>query len=323
MKYIIYGAGAVGGSIGARLHLAGLDVTLIARGKHLEALRDKGLRYRNPSMDKLLPIDVAAHPCELALTPDTVVFMTMKSQHMNDALNDLAACGQPDLHVICCQNGVANEPLSLRRFRNTYGMVVFLPATHINPGEVIHYAQDSGGLLDTGRYPHGLDAAITQVATDLTIAGFSAYATGHCMRLKYAKLLQNLGNALQAIAPAGPQSKAIMKVLRDEALAAYDAAGIDCASQAETRERFSQVAMGEVPGITRSGGSSWQSMSRGTGDIEADYLNGEISYLGRMHGVPTPANDLMTQLANEAARLRRPPGSMALEDLAAMLTMLE
>jgi 2-dehydropantoate 2-reductase len=69
----------------------------------------------------------------------------------------------------------------------------------------------------------------------------------------------------------------------------------------------------------RGGGSSWQSLARGTGQIETDHLNGEIVLLGRLHGVPTPANALIQRLANDAAKDHRPPGSMTAADVLAML----
>ncbi|NUT26811.1 MAG: ketopantoate reductase family protein, partial [Streptomyces sp.] len=65
----------------------------------------------------------------------------------------------------------------------------------------------------------------------------------------------------------------------------------------------------------RGGGSSWQSLTRGTGTIEADYLNGEIALLGRLHGVPTPLNELLQHLANTFARERREAGSMPVGEL--------
>ena len=58
-----------------------------------------------------------------------------------------------------------------------------------------------------------------------------------------------------------------------------------------------------------AGGSSWQSLRRGTRAIETDYLNGEIVLLGRMHGVPTPANDLMQRLARELVVTQDAPGA--------------
>jgi 2-dehydropantoate 2-reductase len=68
-------------------------------------------------------------------------------------------------------------------------------------------------------------------------------------------------------------------------------------------------------GAPRGGGSSWQSLTRGTGTIEADHLNGEIVLLGRLHGVPTPLNELLQHLANTFARERRPAGSMPVAEL--------
>ena len=77
--------------------------------------------------------------------------------------------------------------------------------------------------------------------------------------------------------------------------------------------------MGSVGGLDRPGGSSWQSLARRAPTIEADYLNGEIGLLGRLHGIPTPVNDLLQQLANRAARAGQPPGSMTLEELEALV----
>ena len=74
-----------------------------------------------------------------------------------------------------------------------------------------------------------------------------------------------------------------------------------------------------MPGHERQGGSSWQSLARGLGSIETDYLTGEIVLLGRLHRVPTPVNDLLQRLANRMAAEGRPPGSVAAEDVLARL----
>jgi 2-dehydropantoate 2-reductase len=76
-----------------------------------------------------------------------------------------------------------------------------------------------------------------------------------------------------------------------------------------------------VEGRPRAGGSSWQSLARGTGSIEADYLNGEIVLLGRLYAVPTPVNELLQQLANVAARERARPGSVELHTITERLEM--
>ncbi len=78
-----------------------------------------------------------------------------------------------------------------------------------------------------------------------------------------------------------------------------------------------------VGGQRRGGGSSWQSLARGTRRIEADYLNGEVVLLGRLHGVDTPVNEVLQRVANCLARQERPPASMSLEELMAELALVE
>jgi 2-dehydropantoate 2-reductase len=310
MRYIIYGAGAIGGTIGACLHRSGADVLLIARGTHFDRLAADGLTYRSPNISETLQIPVVDHPAKITFRADDVLLLTMKSQHTEAALETLATLAPPDLAIICAQNGVANEAMAARKFRQVYGMLV------------LHHASGIGGVLDVGRYQTGVDSCIQQVAEDVTRAGFLCAADPRPMRWKYAKLLQNLGNAFQAVCSPGPQDRDVMSLVRQEALACYAAANIDCATQAEVKTRHSVITMGSIDGIEHGGGSSWQSLSRGTGDIEADYLNGEICLLGQQQGVPTPANEVLRYLANQAAFHRTPPGQFNATQIAAMIADL-
>jgi 2-dehydropantoate 2-reductase len=107
--------------------------------------------------------------------------------------------------------------------------------------------------------------------------------------------------------------------VRAEGVAALDAAGIDHASPEEEAPFRDLIRLQPVGGRKRQGGSSWQSLARGTGSIEADYLNGEIVLLGRMHGVPTPVNELLQRMAGRAAREGTPPGSISPDELIRML----
>jgi 2-dehydropantoate 2-reductase len=70
----------------------------------------------------------------------------------------------------------------------------------------------------------------------------------------------------------------------------------------------------------RGGGSTWQSLKRGTGDVETDYLNGEISMLGQLHDIPAPANDLLRQVTWRMAAGGIEPGSLVAADLLAELS---
>ncbi len=312
-RFVIYGAGGVGGTIGARLYQAGFEVVLIARGKHFEAIANHGLRFISPTQDVFLNVPCAASPGDAKIGADDAVILCMKGQHTEAALRDLYAATSGRARVICCQNGVENERLALRRFPHTYGMVVWLPAEHLQPGVVVNFAEDAAGGLHAGCYPSGVDDFISEVTAALAQVGFVATPNPAIMADKYEKLLANLGNAVQAATGAG--SRAIATRLREEAIACYQAAGIDCARGEAVRARRAGIRSQEVPGHDRHGGSSLQSILRGTGDIETDFLNGEIVLLGRLHGVPTPANAAVQEIGNRLVRDSLKPGSLTIVEL--------
>ncbi|HZA00463.1 MAG TPA: 2-dehydropantoate 2-reductase N-terminal domain-containing protein, partial [Acidimicrobiales bacterium] len=287
MRFIVYGAGAVGGVIGGRLFEAGHDVTLIARGDHLRALRRDGLTLASPDGTATLPVPAAADPGDAAPGDGDVVILTTKSQDTPGALEALAASAPPGIRLVCGQNGVENERLALRRFPHVYGMVVMLPATHLEPGVVVtHAAAPTTGLLDVGRYPAGVDAAARDIAAALEGATFGSEPRPDIMRWKYRKLVLNLGNAVEAVCGRDDRSRALYRLVRDEGEACLRAAGIDVASVDDdrARRREGRFEIRPVPGYERGGGSSWQSLARGLGRIETDYLTGEIVLLGRLHG---------------------------------------
>ncbi len=316
MRYIIYGAGAVGGVIGARLFQSGCDVILIARGAHGDAIRRGGLTFKSSETTLQLQISVAGNPSEVGLSADDVVILAMKSQDTSAALNELRDAGGEKLPIFCAQNGVVNERLALRRFDRVYGVLVILPASHMEPGVVGASAANKTGILDLGCYTGGADSLAQAVADDLNAADFSAHVREEIMRWKYAKLISNLGNALQAACGLEADIRDIFLRLRDEALACYEAASIDCASDEEMlARREGVVSFRAVGGLQRRGGSSWQSIARGAGSIETDYLNGEIALLGNLHGVPTPANRAVQRIAVRLVREEMAPGSIAPDEI--------
>jgi|TARA_B100002003_G_C14111485_1_gene534586 2-dehydropantoate 2-reductase len=321
MRYIIYGAGAIGGTIGARLFQKGQDVILIARGQHLQAIQANGLILEDPHESVTLSIKAVGHPAKIGFREDDVVFLSMKSQHTLSALEDLREAAGVNVPVICCQNGVANERMASRRFDRVYAMVVILPASHLEPGIVQHESQTIGGVLDAGVFPEGTDQLIEQVCIDLRDANISAYPDAKVMRQKYAKMLNNLGNSLQAVSDAGADARDIARQMVHEALECYRVANIDCASREEVQARRADLLqMGQISGRNRGGGSSWQSIMRGTGSIEADYLNGEIVQLGKLYGVATPANKTLQQLGNQVAREKAKVGTIPLDVIRTMIS---
>ncbi len=323
---MVLGAGAIGGSIGGKLAAAGQEVALIARGPHLEALRRDGLELRDP--DQVARHHLPAHgsPAEAGLVAGDVVLLATKSQQTQAALEALARALGPrrdEVVVVCAQNGVENERMALRLFERVYGMRVVVAATHLEPGVVELATAPVFGLLDIGRFPAGSDETAEAVAADLVGAGFDAVATDDVMSFKYLKLLGNLGNAIEAACGPGIDdgpAKELLELARAEALEVYAAAGIKTADEeVERARRARRGPLRMAAGRERTGGSSWQSLARGTGDIEADYLNGEIVLVGRLHSLPTPANALLRQVADELAAGRRPPGTIAPAELLARL----
>jgi 2-dehydropantoate 2-reductase len=342
VRYIIIGAGAIGGTIGGCLFQGGHEVVLVARGAHLDALRGDGLRLATPLGTDVLDIEAVGGPSEVGLRRDDVLILATKTQDAAALLAEwarqpVAAAGPPDatgprggllgttaaevLPVVCAQNGVASEHFALRRFRHVYGMYVWLPATHLEPGTVEAQGTPLAGVLAVGRYPSGTDPTAKRIGADLAGSRFVAPVSADVMRWKYAKLLDNLYNAIEALCgrdhsgfrdvPESPAAAELHRLTRAEGTAVLDAAGIAYATPAELAEfRGDRVRVEPVNGSARTGGSSWQSLTRGTGTIEADFLNGEIVLLGREYGVPTLVNEALQRLANQAAAERRAPGFM-------------
>ncbi|MEU8772553.1 2-dehydropantoate 2-reductase N-terminal domain-containing protein [Streptomyces sp. NPDC048606] len=325
MRYIVIGAGAIGATIGGRLADTGREVVLVARGAHAEALRADGLRLTTAAGTRVHRLPVVTGPAELGeLRPDDVLLLAVKTQDAVAALDtwgdaEVAGGGTAAqrLPLLCAQNGVESERLALRRFARVYGVCVWLPASFLEPGVVEALCAPLTGVLHLGKAAGGTDRRVREIAIDLEKAGFAAPVVEDVMRWKHAKLLGNLGNAIQATTGPEPDPAKAALLLRAirEAEAAYAAAGIAHTSQEEqARAREGRV----VPPAGVRGGSSWQSLARGTGSVEADYLNGEISLLGRLHAVPTPVNDTLRHAANIFAREGLPPGAMSIGDLTAL-----
>ncbi|MDP6605411.1 MAG: 2-dehydropantoate 2-reductase N-terminal domain-containing protein [Dehalococcoidia bacterium] len=319
MRFIIYGAGGIGGGIGGSLHRNGHDVALIARGTQLEAFQSTGLTLHTPDFRETFQILSYGHPSEIDFTDDDVVLLTMKSQHTAAALDDLAAAAGTEIPVFCAQNGVANERMALRRFTRVYGTVVYMPATYTVPGQVVVHASPGLGVLDSGRYPRGIDEVVEEVTAALTASAFRAEPDSDIMRKKYAKLLTNLGNVLLVACGPGSDTSELQSAVHAEALACYEAAGIESEPiEAMAAMRAGVIERSAIEGVPRQGSSSWQSILRGTGNVEADFLNGEIALLGAEHGVPAPVNRVVQRLANAAARGKHKPGSLTPEQVLAL-----
>ncbi|MGH3507376.1 MAG: ketopantoate reductase family protein [Nocardioidaceae bacterium] len=323
MRCVVYGAGAIGATIGGRLHESGHDVVLIARGAHGRALREHGLKLESPTASVTLAIRTVQGPDELDWRGVDVALMAMKSQDTAAAASALASAAGPDIAVVAAQNGVENERFLSRWFDHVYGMCVMCPAANLEPGRIQVHSAPVSGMLDIGRYPSGVDETSQAIAAALQRSTFLSEARPDIMRWKFRKLLMNLGNGVQAL--CGPSEwdddlERVVQMLEAEANEVFAAAGISPVSVEEDRARRSDhLNVRPVGDKQRGGGSTWQSLQRGTGSVETDYLNGEIALLGRLHGIATPANATVQRLTTVAARDHQPPGSIAHADLLALL----
>jgi 2-dehydropantoate 2-reductase len=183
---------------------------------------------------------------------------------------------------------------------------------------VVAQGHPYSGVLHLGRYPEGVDEQAGRIAADLATSRFQAPVRDDVMRWKYGKLLGNLGNGLGAL--LGSRDQELYDRVRAEGLAALDAAKIGYTSrEEELAARGDLVRVQPVAGRHRGGSSTWQSMARGTGTVEVDYLNGEIVLLGREHGVPTPVNLAVQQGVRQAVRSGTAPGTFPVDRLRALI----
>lgn len=320
MRFVVIGAGAIGGVTGGRLHQAGHEVVLVARGAHHDAIRERGLTIQCPTDEVTLDVPVVQRVDQLELTAADVVLLAVKSQDTPGVVADLVPSAPEGLAVVSLQNGLENERVLLRHFDHVYGVCVMFPATHVEPGVVQANSTPVEGLLDLGRYPSGVDDTAVAISAAFEDGPFVSEVRPDIMRWKAAKLLLNLANAIDAVCGLEGAGGELYARAQAEGRAVLDAAGVAHVSEEEDAARRGDLLqMRRVNGERRVGSSGRQSLARGAGSIETDFLNGEIVLLGRLHGVPTPVNALLQRLAGEAARERRAPGSMRPEEVLALL----
>ena len=320
MRFIVLGAGAVGGVIGGRLFEHGHDVTLVARGDHYAALSRHGLRLESPDDGITLPVPTVSDPADIAFGSDDVVILAVKSQDTAAAARNLSVVAPATIRVVCAQNGVSNEDTVMRWFSTVYGMCVMCPTTHLSPGVVQAHSAPVTGLMDLGRWPAGVDDTAEELSGALGSATFRSEPRPDIARWKWGKLLMNLGNAIEALAGASAWGGTLAIRARQEAVTCLEAAGIDYVHRQEDAARRGDLLTHRpAGGVARAGSSSWQSLARSTGAIETDYLNGEIAKLGRLHDVRTPVNESLQRVANRFARDRRAPGTMSEEELLGLI----
>lgn len=318
MRFVIIGTGAIGGAVAAALHRAGKTVVAVSRGAQFEAIREHGLRLRTPELDEIVRFPVVGAIHDIAFGPDDMILLAMKGQDTSDALEDLHAAGVDRQPIFCLQNGVANEAKALRLFPNVHGVTVIMPTLFTVPGEVVVQSSPRLGLFYVGRFPGGSDSADQALCDALTAADIAAFVKDDVMASKYGKLLMNLSNIVGAALGHGASAPGLRERMTDEAKAVFSAAGIDWEDVGTDHpDRLAHMNFTNVPGVENLGTSTAQSFLRRTKRVETDWLNGEIVWLGRLHGVPVPVNAALTRIAARMARDGVAPGQMTVDDVEA------
>src|SRR6202012_5509590 len=206
-------------------------------------------------------------------------------------------------------NGVVAEEKALRYFRWVFGVCVWLPAMHLEPGEVIVRSWPVVGQFHIGRWPAQPIAPadgelLDDVNTTWTAAGIRVNVVDDVAPWKYNKLLSNLGNAVGALSADGADITEVVAALRHEGEYVLRHAGIEFTSfEVSTAARVDGPTPRAVPGSdTGPSNSTWQSLSRNTGNVATDYFNREIVRIAHRHGITAPNNAALARAARTAVR---------------------
>ena len=333
MRFIICGAGAVGGVIGGQLAKAGHDVLFIDKdAAHVEALRQHGLQLRGVHGNHSIPAHVVMQAREIDFRPDDAIVLAVKSFHSDAACRELRQATSLQLPIFCAQNGVRNEETAATYFDHVNGMMVLIGAKRLEPGVVV---QTGNGPVGLGAYPEGLSPVTQDVAAALDSTDLPIYTTDQLARHKWHKLLLNLNSATMALTGFSSQegwahaaARLWMADVYEEGARVLKAAGI--AYEGPMGMRTIEDCIEELRDLNFDPGgpadeelqgraSLWQDLYHQRGEVEVDYFNGEIVKLGRWRNIPTPYCSLLADFIKAMATAREPPGKYSIQQLRDML----
>ena len=329
MRFVICGAGAIGGVLGGQLARAGLEVVLLDKLRaHVDAINRHGLVLKGVHGSHTVRVPAFTDARAVGFRPDDVIVFAVKSFHTDAAAAELREAAGRELPVFCAQNGVRNEEVAARHFAAVNGVMVLIGAKCLVPGEVVHTGQ---GPLGIGTYPRGLSPIAREVAAAVGKTDIPVYTTENVVAHKWNKMLRNLNNATMGLTGLSGQEarsdrevRAWMADVYEEGLRVLRAAGIDYEGppglgsiEAQIAELRSAAPGPPVPADpeARHYASLWQDLYHQRGEVEADYFNGEIVRLGRQHGAPTPSSSLLLELIGAMAAAREKPGKYTVRQL--------
>jgi 2-dehydropantoate 2-reductase len=289
LKIAVMGAGAVGCYYGGMLARAGHPVVLIARPRHVDAIRRAGLHLETKTFDEHVRLAANTEP-SAAQGADLVLFC-VKSTDTESAGAQLRPHLSGDALVLCLQNGVDNADRlrSVLPPHQVSAAVVYVASEMAGPGHVKHHGR--------GELVIEPSAAGEAVAQALIGAGVPTEISDNVRGALWLKLIINCAyNALSAISQlpygkvvAGAGVTDVMREVVDECLAVAKAEGVSVAGDAHAAVRKIAESMPSQYSSTA------QDLARGK-RTEIDYLNGLVVRRGDALGISTPANRVLWTL---------------------------
>lgn len=291
MKFAIFGSGAVGGYYGARLAQAGHEVGFVARGEHLAAIRERGLRVESVLGDVTIqPARATSRPEELA--PVDWVICAVKAWQVPEAGRALAPLVGPDTGVLPLQNGVeaADQLAAAVGAAAVVGGTTWILSTLAGPGLIRHSGAQPRialGELDGRRTPR-----VEALAAALTAAGVSTDVSSNVLGdiwQKFAFIAPVSGVGAVTRLPMGawreiPETRALLRAAIEETVAVARAGGVELSPDAVD----STLAF-----VDRLPPHSTASMQRDISEGRPSELaaqSGTVVRLGAERGVPTPTH---------------------------------
>ncbi len=305
MKFVIVGAGATGGFLGARLAQAGEDVTLVARGPHLAAMRASGVRVHSEAGD------FVAHPActdELSVVNEAdTVFLTVKAHSLPEIAPRLGPLLGPHTTVVTAQNGIPwwyferhGGPLEGTRLRTVdpdgaiarnietrrvVGCVVYPATSLVEPGVIRHV---EGTRFSIGELDGSKTERCQAIAAALIKAGLKCPIRARIRHDLWVKLLGNVAlNPLSALTRATlaevatqPEVQAVARAVMEEADSVARTLGVELEIGVEQR-----LAGAEKVGEHKT--SMQQDVESGR-PLEIDAMVGAVVEIGDLLSLPLP-----------------------------------
>jgi 2-dehydropantoate 2-reductase len=296
MRIAIVGSGGVGGYFGGRLAAAGVDVTFIARGAHLAAMRDHGLRIESPGGNIHVPrVSVTDDPASVG--PVDIVFFTVKLYDTEAALASLPPLVGPETIVIPFQNGVDSVEVLSRKLGKSHvaGGTTYVTAVVAEPGLIRHTAMER---LIFGPVTGSTSPALEALRDAGKRAGFDAVLSDRILVdiwTKFARLSVFSGMTAVTRSPIGvvradPDLRALLETALHESIAVARGKQVPLLASTFTD---AMAGFSGLPPHARS--SMLEDLERGR-RLELPWLSGAVVRIGDEVGVDTPTHRLIVSL---------------------------